>query len=70
MAILQQNMCIFFESLVSPRLAQTLAGEIGAKTLVLNSLEGLSEEEQRMGKNYITEMEQNLVNLQIALACS
>lgn len=61
---------IFFESLVSSRLAETLANEVGAKTLVLNPLEGLTEEEQRAGKNYITEMEHNLINLQIALACS
>jgi zinc transport system substrate-binding protein len=60
---------IFFESLVSPKLAQTLANEIGARTLVLNPLEGLTSDEIASGKNYITEMEQNLINLRLALGC-
>ena len=60
---------IFFETLVSPRLAQTLADEIGAKTLVFNPLEGLSEEEIGQGKDYISVMTENLNNLQIAMQC-
>ena len=32
----------FFETLVSPKLAETLAREVGAKTLVLNPIEGLT----------------------------
>lgn len=61
---------IFFESLVSPKLSETVANEIGAKTLVLNPLEGLSEEELSSGKNYFTEMQANLENLKIALECT
>lgn len=61
---------IFFESLVSPKLSETVANEIGAKTLVLNPLEGLSEEELSTGKNYFTEMLSNLDNLKIALECT
>lgn len=60
---------IFFESLVSPKLSETLAQEIGAQTLVFNPLEGLTTEEIKQGKTYFTEMEQNLKNLKIALAC-
>ncbi|TSC87671.1 MAG: zinc transport system substrate-binding protein [Microgenomates group bacterium Gr01-1014_16] len=60
---------IFFETLVSPRLAQTLAAEVGAQTLVFNPLEGLTQQEQQMGKNYFTIMRENLINLKIALAC-
>ncbi|KKW42053.1 MAG: Manganese ABC transporter substrate-binding lipoprotein [Candidatus Magasanikbacteria bacterium GW2011_GWA2_56_11] len=60
---------IFFESLVSPKLAETIASEIGAETLVLNPLEGLSDEEINSGKNYFTEMQNNLANLKIALEC-
>jgi len=59
---------IFFETLVSPKLAETIANEVGAKTLVLNPLEGLSEDEQGK-KNYFTIMEDNLANLRIALEC-
>lgn len=60
---------IFFESLVSPKLAETIAKEVGAQTLVLNPIEGLSEEEMAQGKNYLTEMEMNLGNLKKALEC-
>lgn len=61
---------IFFESLVSPKLSETVANEIGAQTLVLNPLEGLSEGELAAGKNYLTEMMSNLDNLKIALECT
>ncbi len=61
---------IFFESLVSPRLAETIANEVGAKTLVLDPLEGLSENDIKLGKNYFTVMENNLNNLQTAFQCT
>jgi|WetSurMetagenome_2_1015567.scaffolds.fasta_scaffold11817_3 zinc transport system substrate-binding protein len=60
---------IFFESLDSPKLAQTVAAEIGAQTLPLNPLEGLTSEEIAQGKNYFTVEQNNLTNLQTALAC-
>lgn len=60
---------IFFESLVSPKLSETIAKEVGAQTLVLNPLEGLTDEEIAGGKNYFTEMKNNLTNLKIALEC-
>lgn len=60
---------IFFENLVSPKLSQVIANEIGAQTLVLNPIEGLSADDMKKGKNYITEMEANLENLKIALEC-
>ncbi len=61
---------IFFESLISPRLSETIANEIGAKTLVLDPIEGIPDDERAQGKNYFTIMESNLANLQTALACS
>lgn len=60
---------IFFETLVNPRLATTLAREVGAQTLVLNPLEGLTDQDMAQGKDYFTEMQQNLSNLRLALAC-
>lgn len=60
---------IFFESLASPKLASTLATEVGAQTLVLNPLEGLTAEEEANGKNYLTVMQDNLTNLRTALQC-
>ncbi len=60
---------IFFETLVSPKLSETIATEVGAKTLVLNPLEGLANRDIAEGKTYLTEMKQNLTNLRTALAC-
>lgn len=58
---------IFFETLVSPKLAETVAREVGARTLVLNPIEGLTPEEEARGENYLSIMRQNLANLKIAL---
>lgn len=60
---------IFFESLVSPKLSETIANEIGAKTLVLDPIEGISDDDIKQGKNYFTIMENNLKNLKLALNC-
>lgn len=60
---------IFFEALVSPDIAETLANEVGARTLVLNPLEGLTAEQAMAGENYISIMQNNLANLQVALHC-
>ncbi|HSW97833.1 MAG TPA: zinc ABC transporter substrate-binding protein [Candidatus Saccharimonadales bacterium] len=61
---------IFFESLVSPKLSQTIANETGSQTLVLDPIEGIPEEQLKQGENYFTIMKQNLINLQTALKCS
>lgn len=60
---------IFFETLLSPKLANTIATEIGAKALVLNPIEGLTDQEIGEGKDYISVMRDNLTNLKIALQC-
>lgn len=60
---------IFFESLVSPKLAETIANEVGAQTLVLDPLEGLSQSDIQAGRDYFSVMRDNLNNLQIALEC-
>lgn len=59
---------IFFETLVSPKVAQAVAGEIGAKTAVLDPLEGLTEEEKAQGLDYIAVMKRNLEALNKALS--
>ena len=66
---MQRLKYIFFESLISPKLAETIAKEIGAKTLILNPIEGITDDEIANGKNYFTEMQNNLTNLKIALQC-
>lgn len=60
---------IFFEELVSPSIAETIANEIGARTLIFSPLEGLTKEDVVAGKNYFTVQRANLMNLQIALEC-
>ena len=58
---------IFFETLVSSKVAEAIASEIGAKTAVLNPLEGLTEEEIAAGEDYLSIMRANLAALQAAL---
>lgn len=58
---------IFFEELVSPKVAETIAAETGAQTQVLNPLEGLSDEELKNGADYFSVMEDNLKQLKAAL---
>lgn len=60
---------IFFETLVSPKVAETLAAEVDAETLVFNPIEGLTDEERAAGMNYVSIMKSNLDNLQTALQC-
>jgi zinc transport system substrate-binding protein len=57
---------IYFEGLTSSKVAQTLANEIGAKTEVLNPLEGLTKEEQEKGLDYIDVMKKNLEALKLS----
>lgn len=58
---------VFYETLVSPKVAETLAGEVGAKTAVLDPLEGLAE---GGSGDYLSVMRANLAALRTALGCS
>jgi zinc transport system substrate-binding protein len=60
---------IFFETLVDPKVAELIASEVGAQTLVLNPIEGLTTDQQKEGSDYFTIMRQNLANLKVALDC-
>ena len=60
---------VFFETLLSPRLADTVAREVGARTAVLDPIEGLTSAEQKRGDIYLTLMRRNLATLRKALAC-
>jgi zinc transport system substrate-binding protein len=57
---------IFFETLVSPKVAETIAREIGAGTAVLDPLEGLTDP----NADYFTVMRANLAALTTGLGCS
>ena len=60
---------VFYETLVSPRLAETLSREIGATPLPLNPIEGVSPAEAAAGTGYLELMRANLANLRTALGC-
>ena len=61
---------VFFEPLVSPQLAETVAREAGVKTAVLNPLEGLTEEQIDAGADYFSIMRENLAALRQGLGCT
>lgn len=58
---------IFFESFVSPKLAQTIAKETGVKVEPLQPLANVTEEEAKKG--YIGLMRENLHKLSSAMEC-
>ena len=60
---------IFTEELVSPKVAETLASEVGVATAVLNPLEGLTKQELAAGQDYVRVMRSNLHTLEQALGC-
>jgi len=60
---------VFFETLISPKLAQTVAREAGVTTAVLNPLEGLTDDEIAAGADYFSVMRSNLATLRTALGC-
>jgi zinc transport system substrate-binding protein len=60
---------VFYEPLVSSRLAETIAREADVETAVLNPIEGLTESELERGADYFTLMRANLETLRKALGC-
>jgi zinc transport system substrate-binding protein len=60
---------IYFETLVSPRVAEAIARIVGARTAVLNPLEGLTTDELSKGENYVSVMRANLNALALGLGC-
>jgi zinc transport system substrate-binding protein len=59
---------VFYERLVSPEVAQTLAGDLGISTAVLDPVEGLTEDTE--GEDYLTLMRANLTALEEANGCT
>jgi zinc transport system substrate-binding protein len=60
---------VYAETLAGTRAVETLARELGARLLVLDPLEGLSESALQQGKNYFSVMEENLRQLAEGLGC-
>ena len=58
---------IYYETLVDPSVAETLAAETGASTAILDPLEGLLEGSTG---NYVTVMQANLAEVRAGQGCS
>ncbi|HSK26044.1 MAG TPA: metal ABC transporter substrate-binding protein [Jiangellales bacterium] len=58
---------VYYETLVSPEVAETIAAEAGAETAVLDPLEGLTDE--AAGSDYLEVMRANLAALQAGQPC-
>ena len=59
---------IFYEELVSPKVAETIARDVGVKTAVLSPIEGLSDANSK--ETYLTLMQENLQELRKANSCA
>jgi zinc transport system substrate-binding protein len=60
---------VYFETLVSPKVAKTLARETGTKSAVLDPIEGLLPKAIQNGESYFTVMRRNLATLREGLGC-
>ena len=60
---------VFYEELTSPKIAQTIAGETGARLLLLNAAHNVSRNQFDHGITYFDILQANLDNLKIGLEC-
>src|SRR5262249_17659054 len=65
----RQVTAIFLEPLVSPRLAETLAPEVGVRLPALNPVEGVAKQEATDAVEDIQLMGKNLERLREGLGC-
>lgn len=61
---------VTFETLASARIAEVIATEVGAQSLVLNPIEGLTQEDLDAGDTYISLMNKNLQTLKTVMECN
>lgn len=60
---------LFSEELVSPKLAETIAREVGGTVLLLSAAHNVSKDDLAGGVTFVDLMERNLKNLQTGLEC-
>jgi zinc transport system substrate-binding protein len=60
---------LFYEELLSPRVAETIAKETGATLLKLSAAHNITKDELMQNISFISIMEQNLKNLATGLQC-
>jgi len=68
---MQQNniQYVYYEELITPRVAEVLAKETGATLLKLHGAHNISKEEFEKGVSFLSLMEGNLKNLKAGLEC-
>ena len=60
---------IYYEELITPRVAEIIANETGARMLKLNGAHNVTREEMARGITFLEIMEQNLKDLKVGLEC-
>lgn len=60
---------VFYEELSSPKIAETIALETGAKLLLLNAAHNIAKEDYTGGTTFLSLMEENLEHLSEGLVC-
>jgi zinc transport system substrate-binding protein len=60
---------LFYEELLSPRIAESIARETGASLLMLHGAHNISKEEFERGVSFLDLMQRNLQNLKRGLVC-
>jgi zinc transport system substrate-binding protein len=60
---------VFYEELLQPRMAETIAQETGARLLPLNGGHNVTKEELQKGVTFISLLEHDLDNLRVGLQC-
>lgn len=61
---------VFYEELTSPKIAETLAGETGARMLLLNAAHNLPKDQFDRGLTFFDILYRDLENLKTGLECS
>lgn len=60
---------VFYEELTSPKIAETIAGETGAKMLMLNAAHNLTRDQFEQGISFFGILKADLDNLKVGLEC-
>ena len=60
---------IYYEELITPRIADILNKETGAQLLKLSGAHNIGKDDLKQGKTFIELMENNLANLKVGLEC-
>jgi zinc transport system substrate-binding protein len=67
-AIHQYNLrYVGYESLENPAISQSIAAQTNATLILMNPIEGLSQQDKIAGKNYLILMQEDLSNIELAL---